>query len=288
MLSEQVQEDWNFAPVHDFLRLTSLTERPSVAVSLVDHSLPDRYNTASHLGDFGRIWEHLGQPLSVPPPTIQLLPCNETTTRIKADIEIKATAYDIPKGKEVKWNDEHVGGDLTNDDGLGNSKIVPFSKASRRQKAHRRSELNELERNHQKSLPSGSENESENDIWTAERSQARKAIIDRVIHNTPENADRFASTLLLPSGAPQLPVIIGTSLATSLRILARTEKPFALPEESVYAEAAGKNERLMAKLHEAFVEERQYLRNINFLSRTTTGDDGANIGVHVFVDASNV
>lgn len=288
MLSEQVLEDWNFAPVHEFLRSTSLTERSSVAVSFVDHSLADQYNAASHLGDFGKIWEYLGQPLSVPAPTIQLLPRAETTAPNKEDIEINAASYDFPKGKEVKWRDEFEGGDLTNNDGFGNSTIVPLFKESRRQKARRRSELDELERNHQKTLPSGSENESENNIWTAERSQARKAIIDRVVHNTPEKADKFASSLLLPSGGPQLPITIGTSLATSLRVLARTEKPSALPEESVYAEAAEKKARLMAKLHDGFVKERQYLSNINFLSRATSGDDGTDIGVHVFVDASNV
>lgn len=288
MFSEQVIEDWNFAPVHDFLRSTSLAERPSIPVSFVDHSLADQHNAASHLGDFGKIWEYLGQPLSVSPPTVQLLPRDGTNAAIREDTETKAALYGFPKGKGVRWRDELEGGDLTNNSGSGNSPIIPLFKESRRQKARRRNELNELGTNNQKALPSGSENESEDDVWTPERSQARKAVINRVVHDTPVKTENDVLSLLWPPGEPQLPLGIGTSPATSLRIFAQPQKPSILQEESAYAEAAEKKARLMAKLRDKFIEEKQYLSNINLVLNTARGDVSKNVGVHVFVDASNV
>ncbi len=288
MLSEQVAGDWNFAPVHDFLRSTSLAGRPSLPVSLVAHSQADQYDAASHLGDFGKIWEYLGQPLNVPPPTVQLLPYDATITTTREDIEPKAASYSFPKGKGVRWRDELEGAEPTNNDVYAHSEAIPLSKESRRKKARRRNELNSLEKNNQKVLPSGSENESENDVWTPERSQARKAIIHRVLHDTLAKADHEASSLLRPLRGPQLPINLMTWPAASVRILAPPEKPSVSQEETAYAAAAEKKVRLMAKLCDKFVEEKQYLNDIGLASNTASGDSRTDVGVHVFVDASNV
>ena len=287
MFSEQAVADWGFVPVHDFLRSTSLTQRASTQVSFVDHPLADQYDTGSHLGDFGKIWEYLGQPLSVPPPTVRLL-ANEPTTPKRGDIEIKEALDGFTKGKGVRWRDELAGEDFTNKDGLGERMSILQFKDTEHQRARRRDELNKSKKNNPKLLAGGIENESKNEIRTSELSQARKAIINRILHGKPEKADSDAWNLLSLPGGPQLPVNKAAWPGANLRVLARPTKPPVSQEESTYAVAAERKARLVKKLHERFHDERQYLNNISLIKSAANGDLSTDIGVHVFIDASNV
>lgn len=287
MISEQALGDWDFAPVHDFLRSTSLAERQFTPIAFLDRSLANHYNTASHLGDFGKIWEYLGQPLSVPPPTVPFLPSIESDPSAKEDVKGKAALNGLTRGKGVRWTDEFEGGELANNYGFRNYTNNNF-KDSRRSRVRLRNKLNDLEENKPKALPSGSENESEKEAWTPERSQARQAVIKGIVYGTPKKTQNDAPSLLWPSGRPQLPGDAEPGLATSLRVLARPRKPSFSEEEITYAAAAEKKTRLMAKLRDKFIEERWYLDNISFVAHTPHGDDSIDVGVHVFVDASNV
>ena len=322
MLSEQALGDWDFTPVHDFLRSTSLTERSSTHISFVDHSLADQRDTSSHLGDFGKIWEYLGQPLSVPPPTVRPSPSDKSRTQVEEDFHIKALSDGLIKNKGVRWRDELEGEDLVNRSGAVDFTNLPgltdsrrnracrraeFEgkglakhkdpvdsasfldlRDSRRNRARRRNELRDQEQMKANALLSGSENESERQVWKPERSQARKAVIDEIVHGARGQTDNIMATPPQQSGKFQLSGDAEPWPMLSLRMLVPPRHPSILEEETAYAAAAEKKARLIAKLRERFVEERQYLGNIKLVTNIVDGDVSTESGVHVFVDASNV
>ena len=287
MISEQALGDWDFAPVHDFLRSTSLAERQFTPISFLDHPLGDHYNTASHLGDFGKIWEYLGQPLSIPSPTVQFPPSIESDAPLKEDVKSKAASNGLTRGKGVRWTDEVEGGELATNNTSRNHTSNSLED-SKRISARLRDRLKALEEKKLKTLPSGSENESEKDAWTPERSKARQAVIQGIVYGTPKKTADGVPSLLWPSGKPQLPGDVESGLPTNLRVLARPRKLSFLEEKDIYAVAAEKKTNLIAKLRDRFAEERLYLDNISFVTHTTHGDHSTGVGVHVFVDASNV
>ena len=288
MLSEQSLGDWDFALVHDFLRLTSLAHRPSTQVFIADHASTDQYDTSAHLGDFGKIWEYLGQPLSVPPPTVSSSLSDEPRASVGEDFHLKVLSDGIIKNKEVRWRDELEGDDLAKHKDRVDFSSVPSLTDSRKIRAGRRNELGNPEQTKAKGLPSGNENESEIELWTPERSQARKAVINGIVHGAPDKVVTDVSTPQRQSGKSQLRGDAEPWPFVGLRVLAPPKKPFISEQDIAYAAAAEKKTRLIAKLRESFVEERQYLNNIRLGTNIEDSGVSTGLGVHVFVDASNV
>ena len=323
MLSEQALGDWDFAPVHDFLRSTSLAERPPTQVSFGHHFSTDQYNSSSHLGDFGKIWQYLGQPLSVPSPTVHHPPGDESKAPVGEDFYIKALSDGLSKNKGVRWRDELEREGLANHSGAADFESLPSLADSQRNRARlraelaqkelakhqgpvdstsaraltdsrtnraiRRNKLRDQEQAKTKAWLSGSENESEKEVWTPERSQARKAVINGIVHGHPDKIESVVSNPPRQSGKSQLRGDAQPWPFLSLRILAPPTKPSVSEEETGYAAAAAeKKARLIAKLRESFIEERQYLNNIRLITNIADGDNSTDVGVHVFVDASNV
>ena len=281
MLSGQVVTDWDFAPVHEFLRSTALSQAPPSPAALVDHGVKDQLDTGAHLGDFTRIWEYLGQPLIVPPPAVQPLPLSDTNGQTRADETIQAWGSKL--AKEVRWRDELDGGDLAKFDRMGDPKIIARLKGGRKAKAHiGKEESKAKEPGRAKVLPVGSESENEN--FSPQRSEARKAIINGIVHGTLEKGHDDLPNVLCLLGGPPLALDAGAWPATYLRVFAPPAQ-----EKNSYATAAVKKGRLMAKLLERFIEERQYLNNVSITKDNNVYNDlRTDVGVHVFVDASNV
>ena len=262
------------------------------------------------LGHFPEIWKFLGQPLHVPPPTTPFLPESVDS------LEIGAHGNQI-EYRRVKWHDEIGGGDLADNDEICDSLDLLGLTKSQRKKARRkklRQVLSPESAQNGRLPPSDSEKEPE--ITQAPRTQDRQhfhAVREQQLESAPapRTPDRRAvihqevygrpepDTGHLRSGKvfrPQLPIdhgawpVAAPHSAKQLyqTLIAERESPYVITAAKSYASAATIKAKLISILSERFIDEREYLRNVNIVQYTSGGKSRISEGIHVFVDASNV
>ena len=301
MIPAPGEDDWDFGPVFDLISSLSISSGDTThqkknssdtgsnpsgrttcpAAASVHHQ------SQTQLGDFGKIWQYLGQPLHLPPPTI--------TTRSSPDfIDVwdGQTASEPRTFKVVRWQDDVDCANLADND--ENNGITDLSKLTKQQRKKARRKQRQTERANLAAQPtntialqSGSEDESVKDVQEEEKTLDRSAVIYQILHgNTPPiGTGRLRSGKLFrnqdPEDARTLPASASPPVKQVLQIL----KPV---RESALEIAAAKKKNLMSMLNEKFVDDRQYLSNLSFVQNVADNTYAAAEGVHVFVDASNV
>ena len=294
------EDDWDFGPVFDLIRSLSISggenvhQKKTSSDTDSDLPVPAAYTAVAkvhdqgktQLGDFDKIWQYLGQPLDLPPPTIATGPLPDFI-----DVWDGHIANEQRSLKVVRWQDDVECANLADND-EGNS-ILDLSKltkqqrkkALRKQKQDERGTLSAQPTN-KKFLPSGSEDESAKDVQE-EKTLDRGAVIYQFLHGTspPTATGRLQSEKLFrsqnPCDAGTLPALASYPAKQVLQIL----KPVG---ESALEDAAAKKKKLMSMLNENFIDDRQYLSNLSFTQNVANSIDAAAEGIHVFVDASNV
>lgn len=293
------EDDWDFRPVFDLIRSLSISggdfayqkrnssdtdsDLPVQATFTASARVHDQGKT--QLGDFGKIWQYLGQPLDLPPPTIPTGPFPDCI-----DVWDGQTASEPRTLKVVRWQDDTEYENLADND--ENNSISDLSKLNKLQrKKERRKQRKEeratlaAQRTNRQALPSGSEDESVKYVQE-ERTLARSDVIYRFLHGTPLpiGTGRLRSGKLFrnqdPEDAGALPAPASSSAKQVLQILK--------PVESALENAVAKKKKLISILNERFIDDRQYLSNLSFTQNLTNSTDAAAEGIHVFVDASNV
>ena len=299
------EDDWDFGPVFDLIRSLSTSggDIPHQKKNSSDTSstLPGRTacpaaatvhdQSETQLGDFDRIWQYLGQPLHLPPPTI--------ATRSSPDFidvwdgQITGEPRTI---KVVRWQDDVDCANLAdNDEKKG---ITDLSKLTKQQRKKARRKQRQAERanvaaqpTHTVALQSASEDELVKDVQE-EKILDRSAVIYQILHGTapPVGTDRIRSGKLFrnqyPEDARTLPAsTLPASASPPVKQVLQVLKPV---RESALEIAAAKKKNLMSMLNEKFVDDRQYLSNLSFVQNVADNTSAAIEGVHVFVDASNV
>ena len=291
------EEDWDLSPVINLIySLSNVGEtqtqverwqsprRPSLERPHIPVISENLSKQATKLGNFDKIWKHLGQPIDLLPPDVPPAPKGEY-------IEIftgNGHDYAAPL-KAVKWRDELEGADLADNDEKYETRNLPdLSKKQRkkeRRKQRQKDRAEALVNGHR--ATSGSEDESEKDVQ-APHTPDRKAIIDEILYGSPKTGilpgiKRYekASRAEPVKETESWPVASPHSASNPVQIL----KP---QRESAFAIAAAKKARLITMLTERFVDERQYLNNISFIKNVKSSTDNPPEGIHVFVDASNV
>ena len=299
MIPTPGEDDWDFGPVLDLIRSLSISggdyayhERTS---SDTDFDLPEQATfTASaivhdqgktQLGDFDKVWQYLGQPLDLPPPTIPTRPFPDFI-----DVWDGQIASEPPTVKVVRWQDDIECANLADNDEKNSipdlSKLTKLQrkKERRKQRKEERTTLTTQRRN-RKALQSGSEDELVKDVQE-NRALDRSGVIYQFLHGTPPpiGTGRLQSRKLFqnqdPEGAGAIPATASPSAKKVLQILK--------PVESALEDAVAKKKKLISMLNEKFVDDRQYLSNLSFTQNVANSTDAAAEGIHVFVDASNV
>lgn len=294
------EDDWDFGPVFELIRSLSISGGENThqkkTSSDTDSDLPEHatYTAVAkvhdhgktQLGDFDKIWQYLGQPLDLPPPTIATGPLPDFI-----DVWDGHTANEQRTLKVVRWQDDVECANLADND-EGNS-ILDLSKLTKQQRKKARRKQRQEERGalsaqptNRKFLPSGSEDDSAKEVQE-EKLVDRSAVIYQILYGTPppNGTGRLRSGKLFrtqdPGDAGTLPALASYPAKQVLQIL----KPV---KESALEDAAAKKKKLMSMLNENFIDDRQYLSNLSFTQNVSNSIDAAAEGIHVFVDASNV
>ncbi len=298
------KDDWDFTPVIDLIySLSSSNEYFSESTSWTSNASPeeqvaqntkDRDEQGTQLGNFDKIWQYLGQPLNVPPPTIPTEPSAEV-------IEILKTTNDsaLLTLKGVRWRDELEGGDLADNDDIDDTPDFSGLTKEQRKKARRklRREAEAARVTNGQNVASGSENESEKETQAPPTRDtkrdtshpSKKDVIYHILHKTIPKAEpgrlRLGepSTARIPIDVGPWPVAFPQAGAQAIQILKPPPK-----EQSTYAAAAAKKARLMTMLNERFQDEQHSLSKISSTQQVDNAGIVTAESIHVFVDASNV
>ena len=293
MSPTSIEEDWDLTPVIDLIYSLSIGEESQAQVDRYgDHwnltqarpHIPVVAEETVQLGNFDKIWKHLGQPLDLLPPNVPPIPEGEYIEILNNN----GCDYTTPL-KAVRWRDEFEGTDLAdNDESYDPQNLSDLTKTQRKKVRRKQRQKDRVEAlvNGSHTI-SGSEDDSEKDIRVP-RAPDRKAVIDDILYgkSKPEavpghRRSRNASRTGPLNDAGEWPVACPHSARKEVQIL----KP---ERESAFAIAAAKKARLIAMLIEIFVDERQFLNNISLVQHVDTITENPVDGIHVFVDASNV
>lgn len=301
MHPKETDGDWDLTVVIDLIYTLSASKDKrsnpyfpqSVYTSKPTTPVRENDNKEHQLGNFDRLWQFLGQPLDVPPPTVVPLSDSDEEANPEEDSNLE-----IVNGKGVRWRDEVEGADLEDNDEIGDTDgLVELSKAQRK-KERRRKRQQELKTNsitRPKTPPVPSDNESEGELAKLQRSNNRRAIIDHILHGTPVVQTSKDAIANLSSPQSRYPLRSRTTIGNDgLPIPKSAVIPQSLGtqmpvEQDALAVATANKVRLMSMIYTRFVDERQYLSGMGVTSNFPCGING-NVpdGVHVFVDASNV
>ena len=305
MSPRSAEDDWDFTPAIDLIYslssnneygdlTTPWTSNNSLEEQVAQQSTLDRPEHGTQLGNFDKLWQYLGQPLNVPPPTVPTEPSAEvieilSTTNNGAQITLKG----------VRWRDELEGGDLADNDDIDGTLDFSGLTKEQRKKARRKLRRAAEAARIASSQRVGGAGEHE----SAEESQrppirdtkrdtthpSRKDVIYQILHRTTPRAEPGS----LRSGAPSaggIPIDLGPWPVTfpqagekAVRILKPPTK-----EQRVYAAAAAKKAQLMLMLKERFPDKQHSLSKISSPKKIDNAEVGTAESIHVFVDASNV
>ncbi|KAL8909263.1 MAG: hypothetical protein Q9207_000273 [Kuettlingeria erythrocarpa] len=288
--------DWGFSPVSDLI--FSLSEAaafrpdgtaspsPSPEKITSPRHEPEQRQSRSDLGNFDRLWAFLGQPLDLSPPEVPSLASYDTGV----DVD-ESTTLHLTISKGVRWRDDAEGGELADiEEAKCTSSVTGLSKLQRKKLAKKeRKAAREEKRQRGTLLMSSSENDSEFETRIAKGSPDRRAVIQQILHGPAKTPDGGSQPIKAVSQRASLPIDPGAWPIANPHLVTPVPKSRATPVDRLaLVVGLAKKERLMTKLKERFVDDRPCLMSLSTRPFTSTGDNGTQDGIHVFVDASNI
>ncbi|KAL8802468.1 MAG: hypothetical protein Q9182_003776 [Xanthomendoza sp. 2 TL-2023] len=280
---------WDFAPVFDLLE--SLSSAPTVQTDgletdgdLSPSSSPVKLSTPTYsskqlrpksdLGNFDKLWAFLGQPLDLEPPEVPHIPLDEAHENNGLHQII---------GKEVHWRDEVEGGELADNEEAGsNVSLLGLTKTQRKKLRRKQRKAASGEKPLHATLPTNtSEDDSEVEPRTRKRSPDRRAIIQQILQRSPKTPENGPLPVARLTSRSSLPIDVAASSVANTNSRATADRV-------ALAAAAARKERLIGKLKERFIDDRQFLTNATMMPFAVMDNTGTEEGIHVFVDASNI
>ena len=291
MHSATEKSSWDFAPVFDFISTLSgggdeqITSHGLSAFS--DKQVPYSARPLKQpfakqsLGNFDKIWAYLEQPNNVPPPVVP------PPDRSIAQEIGHGTIQDLQHGKGVKWRDETEGGDLADneDANLSLSILSPTKQQRKKERRRQRKEAYYRQSNNQLVAPESSENDLNDEPKTPPTVLDRRAIIYQILGNFDKRSKSISK------GASPRSDRLDNSASSHVAqppFWWQGTPPGLRQQPSQYAVASTKKSKLLTKLDEQFIEERQYLQNLTIMPSAYNDQSNPGTGLHIFVDASNV
>ena len=295
---------WDLSAVIDLIHSLSTTEPDPVVHSLPRHhdtkAVSDTKNAEpvdtrdSKLGNFDDIWTFLGQSLDVPPPSIVLEPEHQEIQLINGADNCETT-----NGKLVRWRDEVVGADLEDNDELDNTAVVASLTKGQRKKERRRKrrDIDAAKPDIVTKTSSASENDTDVELSSINRSAARSAVIHNVLGLAkPAGKLKVPVTTSQDTSANQshghpITVVRSQSWAISKlhvpRVNLRMQTPLPSEQDNLTL-ATQRKSKLLTLLHSHFVEDRECLTFAGLPRMVPYDKIDDPIGIHIFVDASNI
>ena len=295
MTSQDLEDAWDFTPVIDLNYSLSSNQEARVAnatssspssedllTPVSEHGICD---SGTELGNFDKIWEFLGQPRDIPPPIIPPL-LYGTADELNGGVDGQAeTIHELPTCKGVRWRDEDGETRLADEAEVFADYIAPPLSKARKKKLRAKKRVVTLKTQDDARLSlltSSSEDETSLDTKDATSIQSRSSVIQELINGytvQSKSAQLFADSAATPD------LDLAKRRAANPRYpLRSTFKPPEVHSEDIVS----KKTRLIAMLHDRFVGERPYLGGLGLPAFASVRVANPDIGLHVFIDASNV
>ena len=295
MTSQDLEDAWDFTPVIDLNY--SLSSNPEAHVANAASLSPSSedlltpvsghgvHDSGTELGNFDKIWEFLGQPRDIPPPIIPPL-LNGIADELTGGVDGQAeTIHELPTCKGVRWWDEDGETRLADEvETLAGYTAPSLSKARKKKlRAKKKSIALKTQDDARLSLlTSSSEDETSLGTKDATSIQSRRSVIQELIDGYTVQS-KSAQLSADSAATPDLDSAKKRA-ATPRYPLRSTFKPPEVRSEDILS----KKTRLIAMLRDRFVGERPYLGSLGLPAFALVGVAGPDIGLHVFIDASNV
>ncbi|MCJ1471593.1 hypothetical protein MMC13_000233 [Lambiella insularis] len=320
MRALQEGEDWGFSPVIKLVYTLSAgiafeevspntrdetTGLPRIVAKATELpgtvSIESQKERESRLGNFDQLWTFLGQDLDLPPPIVKDVS--------KFDELRTGNGYnsnDSGSGKPVRWQDEIEGADLEDNDLSDEANRITEHHSStktrkRRETRKRRKEERKAKSGHAlESLPAGKSNGNGSDGLAdrvSKQSEIRRALLQQIINdtslkNTTTPASGKAARSIFATQCKKHGITMGQSpsllTGTQSAPVVTSAPSLISSSDQNMAIAAERKAKLISKLYEEFIDERQFLKNTSLLQHTPNGTENTPDGIHVFVDISNI
>ncbi|KAI9723624.1 MAG: hypothetical protein M1812_000924 [Candelaria pacifica] len=308
MWSEPEGSSWDLTPVFNLINSLSSgkgtpahhdTARSTTNAPYSDNN--DLADSTSGLGDFSRLWDYLGQPQDLPPPTFE----KEDPLVSKRELGLNGLVEISPVLKGVRWRDEVDGTDLEDIDQLGRGNLSLKSAKKQRKLANRLRRSQELvqqleaKKGNPRITKLPSDIESDNDLQRLRPSPAQRANLHHIssaIQSNAENRSLHYSSSPPSSTSPAKSPPIQSPVLTWPVSNPNRLNPACLPwvpprshiEPLIATSGPNKKAKLTQSLIRRFESEKKSLMNPFPLHNPTTAIDSNASGLHVFVDASNI
>ena len=296
MFSQAQHDAWDFTPVIDLIHsLSSTVDRHTASdtsscqssagpITPVHDDPSD--GIPAQLGNFDKIWEFLGQPPDLPPPVVSPEAHGLSFETLPDETDAIDLGPNLTNLKGVRWRDEIAGADLAdNDEDYDSKGIQKLSKAKKKKLRMKKKNEAVEARTAQALPPSSSENESEQEVQRSSPTQSRQSVIRTLLFEQSPLGDETVVKPTVTSKTIHHDVVPNEWPVANPRYFLRSS---VRKSENSLTEASDRKLRLITKLRERFIDDRPYLENIRLIALAATGSATANIGLHVFVDASNV
>ncbi|OAP58572.1 hypothetical protein AYL99_07662 [Fonsecaea erecta] len=293
MPGDQEVPSWDFDPAIRLLNNLAFTDRASaVSHGLVIYSNKDGGTDdtcGGSLGDFSTLWDFLGRPHAADEQQAEELVKYEINDEPVAEVDLNQLS------KGVRWRDEVDGADLEDNVEPPNNKATAAyirnqKRAARRARAKERAEKLVTQ---EKPVSDTTDWESGEELEALRRSPDRRAVIDSIL-------GRSRPGLRDNSSPPTSPSPPKADIKTPKRE-APISNPFVWPTTPVTTPSKhtvitprdgltvrARKQTLITELMRRHPEEQTYLTNAGLLEPAFTPLNTSDIGIHVFVDISNI
>ncbi|EHY58633.1 hypothetical protein HRR83_007355 [Exophiala dermatitidis] len=254
------------------------------------------------LGDFSTLWDFLQRPQASANQQVSNRvndevgnPEDSELFKYKVNDESVAEVEVNPVNKGVRWRDEADGDEL--EDNLSTSKVTAAyirnkKRAERRARAKERAEKLAAQLQ-QKSTSDTTDLESGEELESLRRSPDRRAVIDDIL-GRPRPAVRDTYS---PPTSPSPPKSLTRTpkktwptsnpfLWTAPGVPSPSHRTVVTPRDGLSPRA--RKQALITALMRHYPEEKKYLKNSGLLEPAFTPLNVSKIGIHVFVDISNI
>ncbi len=244
------------------------------------------------LGDFSALWDFLGKPQT--PDELQAAELIKYAINDKPVAEVDLNQLN----KGVRWRDEVDGADLEDNVEPATDKTMAAylrnqKRAARRTKAKEKAAQIANIATPDKTISDTSDHESGEELESLRRSPDRRAVIDSILGRSrpslhdnsspptspsPPKAELRTPKRDLPISNPFIWNTPNSSTPTRSTVIAPRDR--LTPRDRKHA--------LITELIRQHPEEKKYLKNAGLLEPAFTPLNVSSIGVHVFVDISNI
>ncbi|KAJ9604130.1 hypothetical protein H2200_011653 [Cladophialophora chaetospira] len=275
------------------LSFTSHDNRPShESIFHLNEAHNARNNVDGSLGDFSALWDFLGSP--------QRPHESQAAELIKYEINDEAVAeVDLNHlNKGVRWRDEVDGADLEDNVEPVNDKATAAynrnqKRAARRAKAKEKAAHLASSTTLDKTASDTTDHDSGEELESLRRSPDRRAVIDSILGRTRPGVHDNSSPPTSPSPpkaeirTPKREPPVSNPFIWSIQNTPSPSKNAVItPRDNLIPRE--RKQALITELIRQHAEEKKYLKNAGLLEPAFTPLNVSSIGIHVFVDVSNI